>query len=307
MPVGEKVYEHKETFPTLYDWLIMKELPMKKSDNSLLPLRGKISPPTILNCENHAVEQRECSKETINTVGGRERLFSASSRSATSSKHESTLSERCLTPPFTPSVNGEHGLLSRRPSEHFLEVLEEQNERQTLPKVFSASCLPPLRKTNQGENSSKRTFRGAKIAFSANINGEGAFSRQVEPNENRPLLLVSGARRELTAPNYVNKPILRKTHSLPLIKTCSALTTGIGCINVSGVQNRITSAVVSQEQTSPVEFVDRPHNLPIADEYIEELCNEDEELDQDDEEETSLEKFAMICHWLKDCEKAKVT
>lgn len=278
----------------------MKEIPMKKSDNSLLPLRGKMSPPTFLNCESHATEQKDYNRETTNPVFGRERLFSASSMSASSSKHDS---ERCLTPPFTPPANGEHGVLLRRPSEHFLEVLEEHKQGPTLPKVLSASCLPPLRQAFQGEDSSKRILRGTKIAFSGNVHGETAFSRQVESNGG-PLLLVSGDRRELTAPNLVNKRILRKSQSLPLIKPCSALTAGIDYLNVSGFQNHTQSAILSEEQ-KVVDTCNRTNNSPIN-EYLEEISDEDEEIDEDDEENT-LEKFSMICHWLKDCEKAKVS
>lgn len=279
---------------------------MKRSDNSLLPLRGKISPPTILNCESHGTEQRDHNRETTNPVFRRERLFSASTMSASSSKHDSTLSERCLTPPFTPPANGDHGFLFRRPSEHFLEVLDEHKQGTTLPKVLSASCLPPLRQAFQGEDSSKRILRGTKIAFSGDVHGEGTFSRQVESNGG-PLLLVSGERREVAAPNLDNKRILRKTHSLPLIKTCAALTTGIDYLNVSGFQNHTPSAILSEEQKR--DTCDGTHNSPI-DEYLEEICDEDEELDEDgyeDGEEQTVEKFTMICHWLKDCEKAKVS
>lgn len=277
---------------------------MKKSDKSLLPLRGKISPPTILNSENHANEQRCYNKEIANSMVTRERLFSASSRSASSSKHESSLSDvRSMTPPFTPpaNINGDHGFLFRRPSEHFLEVLEEHKLRETLPKVLSASCLPPLRKAFQGEDSSKRSLKGTKVAF--NDNYEATFSRPAGPDRNS-LFLVSETRRQVPTPNHVNEKLLRKTNSLPLIKTGSALTSGIDYVNVSGFQNHTTSAITSQENKLD-ECVDRTHNLTI-DEYLDkDLCDEDEELDEDDNEQT-LEKFSMICHWLKDCEKAKV-
>lgn len=277
---------------------------MKKSDNSLLPLRGKISPPTILNCESLATEQKDDNKEPTKRVLGRERLFSASTISASSSKNGSSLSERCLTPPFTPPApaNGDHGFLFRRPSEHFLEVLGEHKQTPTLPKVLSASCLPPLRQAFQGDDSSRRILRGTRVAFSGNHQGEDALSRQVESNGG-PLLLVSEERRELSAPPLVNKRILRKTQSLPLIKTCSALTTGIDYLNISGFQNHRPSVILSGEQK--IDTCDRENNSPIE-EYLEEICDEDAELDEDDEEQT-VEKFSMICHWLKDCEKAKVS
>lgn len=287
------------------DLLTMKEIRMKKSDKSLLPLRGKISPPTILNCESLATEQKDDNKEPTKRVFGRERLFSASTISASSSKNGSSLSERCLTPPFTPPApaNGDHGSLFRRPSEHFLEVLGEHKQTPTLPKVFSASCLPPLRQAFQGDDSSRRILRGTKIVLSGNHQDENALSRQVESNGG-PLLLVSEESRELSAPNLVSKRVLRKSQSLPLIKTCSALTTGIDYLNISGFQNHRPSVILSEEQK--IDTYDRANNSPIE-ENLEEICaDEDEELDEDDEEQT-LGKFSMICHWLKDCEKAKVS
>lgn len=275
---------------------------MKKSHNSLLPLRGKVSPPTIFNCENHSTEQKNYKRETTKPVGGRERLFSASTMSASSSKHGSTISERDLTPPFTPPANGDRGFLYRRPSEHFLEVLEEHKQRPTLPKVRSSSCLPPLGKAIQGEDSQKRNLRATKIAFSGNLNGEDVVCRQLESDGGR-LLVLSEERREPTATNLPNKKILRKSQSLPLIKPCTAFTTGIDSVNVSVFENRTPSEILNEEKK--LNTCDRVNNSPPIEEYLEELCDEGDPLDQDDEEE-NLEKFSMICHWLKECEKAKV-
>ena len=275
---------------------------MKKTHNNLLPLRGKISPPTILNCLNQSTEQKNYkSRETTEAVGGRERLFSASTMSAASSKQGSTFSERALTPPFTPPANGDRAFLFRRPSEHFLEVLEEHKQRPTVPKVRSSSCLPPLGKTTQGEESQKRNLRGTKIAFSGYLNGEDVVSRQVESNGGR-LLVVSEQRSDPTATNLANKKILRKSQSLPLIKPYTAFTPGIDCVNVSVFESHSPSDILNEEQK--LNTCDNMDNAPIE-EYLEELCDEGEPLEQDDEEET-LEKFSMICHWLKECEKAKV-
>lgn len=273
---------------------------MKKTHNSLLPLRGKISPPTILNCLNHSTEQKNYkSHETTKPVGGRERLFSASTMSASSSKHGSTFSERDFTPPFTPPANGDRAFLFRRPSEHFLEVLEENKQRPTVPKVRSSSCLPPLGKTTQGEDSQKKNLRGTKIAFSGYLNGEDIVSRQVESNGGR--LLASEQRSDPTVTNLANKKILRKSHSLPLIKPYTAFTAGIDCVNVSVSGSHTPTDILNDEQK--LNTCDRMDNAPIE-EYSEELCDEGDPL-EDDEEET-LEKFSMICHWLKECEKAKV-
>ena len=269
---------------------------MKKTHNSLLPLRGKISPPTILNCLNHATEQKNHkSRESTKPAGGRERLFSASTMSASSSKHGSTFSERDLTPPFSPPANGDRAFLFRRPSEHFLEVLEEHKQRPTVPKVRSSSCLPPLGKTTQGEDSQKRNLRGTKIAFSGYLNGEDV-SRQVESNGRR---LQVGS--DPTATNLNNKKILRKSHSLPLIKPYTAFTAGIDCGNVTVLESHTPTDILNEEQK--LNTCDHVNDSPIE-EYSEELCNEGEPL-EDNEKET-LEKFSMICHWLKECEKAKV-
>jgi len=278
-------------------------LMMKKTHNSLLPLRGKISPPTILNCLNHSTEQKNYkSRETTKPVGGRERLFSASSMSAYSSKHGSTISDINLTPPFTPPANDDRAFLFRRPSEHFLEVLEEHKQRPTVPKVRSSSCLPPLGKTTQGEDSAqKRNLRGTQIAFSGYLNGEDAVSRQVESNGGR--LLISEQRSDPTATNLANKKMLRKSHSLPLIKPCTAFTAGIDCVNVSVAGGHTPTDISIEEQK--LNTCDRADNAPIK-EYLEEMCDDESDaLDHNDEEET-LEKFSMICDWLKECEKAKV-
>ena len=274
---------------------------MKKTHNSLLPLRGKISPPTILNCLNHSTEQKNYkSRETTKPVGGRERLFSASTMSAHSSKHGSTISDKDLTPPYTSPANGDRAFLFRRPSEHFLEVLEEHKQRPTVPKVRSSSCLPPLGKTTQVEDSQKRNLRGTKIAFSGYLNGEDAASRKVESNGGR--LLVSEQRSTPTAANLANKKILRKSHSLPLIKPCTAFTAGIDCVNVSVSESHTPTDILNEEQK--LNTCDRVDNAPIK-EYLEEMCDESDPLEHNDEEET-LEKFSMICDWLKECEKAKV-
>ena len=271
---------------------------MKKTHNSLLPLRGKISPPTILNCLNHSTEQKtNKSRETANGVDGRERLFSASTMSACSSKHGSTFSERDLTPPFTPPANGDRAFLFRRPSEHFLEVLEEHKpERPTVPKVRSSSCLPPLGKTTQGEDSQKKNLRGTKIAFSGYLNGEDAVSRKVELNGGR-LVVVS----DRTATNLANKKILRKSHSLPLIKPYSAFTARTDCADFSVFESHTPTDTLNEEQK--LNTCDSVNDSPIE-EYLEELCDEDD--DKQDDNEEPLEKFSMICHWLKECEKAKV-
>ena len=308
MTIGDALSQERitETFPAL---LTMKEISMKKSDKSLLPLRGKISPPTILNCDNHAYEQPYHDKETANDTAKRERMFSVSSRSACSSKHDSSLSEvRSMTPPFTPptnNTNGDQGFLVRRPSEHFLEVLGEHKSRETLPKVLSASCLPPLRNASQGEDAIKKNIKDLKGTNGVmNNNYDGAFSRPVAP-DNNTLLLGPGGRRRMSTPIGVEKEHLRKTNSLPLIKTGFALTTGTDCINDSAFHKHTKSAFTSQENKID-ECVDHIQNVKI-DEYLdEELCDEDGVIDQNDDEET-FEKFSMICHWLKDCEKAKIT
>lgn len=300
---AKSILNREENFLAPHDRLKMKETPMQKSEKSLLPLRRKISPPTILNCEYHATEQRDGDKEITNSVPGRrERLFSASSRSISSSKHDSSLSERCLTPPFTPPGNyyeikesGTQSFHLRRPSEHFLEVLHKHD--QTLPKVPSATSLPPLRKPNQREDSSKRTPGETKIAFNGSVHDE-AFSRECCETQ---LLLVSGAKKGFVTPIHTNGRILRKTNSLPLIKTCSALTNGLCDINVSSFENRTKSAVRRENTLNGTEHACKPF-----DENLEETNNESEVFD-DDEEEQDLEKFGMICHWLQECEKAKVT
>lgn len=275
---------------------------MKKTHNSLLPLRGKISPPTILNCLNHSTAQKNNkSRETTNAVGGRERLFSASTMSASSSKHGSTFSERDLTPPFTAPVNGDGAFLFRRPSEHFLEVLEEHKQKPTVPKVRSSSCLPPLGKTTQGEDSQKKNLRGAKIASSGYLNGEDAVSRKVESNGGR-LVVVSEQVSDRTAMNLANKKVLRKSHSLPLIKPYTAFTPGKDCVNVSVFESHTPTDTLNEEQK--LNTCDRVNDSPIE-EYLEEPCDDGNPLEQHDKEET-LEKFSMICHWLKECEKAKV-
>lgn len=275
---------------------------MKKTHNSLLPLRGKISPPTILNCLNHSTAQKNNkSRETTNAVGGRERLFSASTMSASSSKHGSTFSERDLSPPFTAPANGDRAFLFRRPSEHFLEVLEEHKQKPTVPKVRSSSCLPPLGKTTQGEDSQKKNLRGAKIASSGYLNGEDAVSRKVESNGGR-LVVVSEQVSDRTAMNLANKKVLRKSHSLPLIKPYTAFTPGKDCVNVSVFESHTPTDTLNEEQK--LNTCDRVNDLPIE-EYLEEPCDDGNPLEQHDKEET-LEKFSMICHWLKECEKAKV-
>lgn len=275
---------------------------MKKTHNSLLPLRGKISPPTILNCLNHSTAQKNNkSRETTNAVGGRERLFSASTMSASSSKDGSTFSERDLTPPFTAPANGDGAFLFRRPSEHFLEVLEEHKQKPTVPKVRSSSCLPPLGKTTQGEDSQKKNLRGAKIASSGYLNGEDAVSRKVESNGGR-LVVVSEQVSDRTAMNLANKKVLRKSHSLPLIKPYTAFTPGKDCVNVSVFESHTPTDTLNEEQK--LNTCDRVNDSPIE-EYLEEPCDDGNPLEQHDKEET-LEKFSMICHWLKECEKAKV-
>lgn len=301
MPSRERI---TETFPAL---LIMKEISMKKSDKSLLPLRGKISPPTILNCDNHT-DQRYLDKETANDMAKRERLFSVSSRSACSSKHDSSLSEvRSMTPPFTPPTNNtneDQGFLVRRPSEHFLEVLGEHKSRESLPKVLSASCLPPLRNASQGEDAIKRNLKDLKGTNGVmNDHYDGTFTRPVAP-DNNTLLLGPSSRRRMSTPISVAKKRLRKTNSLPLIKTGFALTTETDSKNNSAFHNHTTSALTNQEKKIE-EYADRIKNVTI-DEYLdEELCDGDEVIAQEDEE--TLEKYSMICHWLKDCEKAKIT
>ena len=282
----------------------MKEiLMMKKSHNSLLPLRGKISPPTILNCLNHSTEQKNNkSCEPTKAVGRRERLFSASTMSAASSKHGSTFSERDLTPQFTPPANGDRAFLFRRPSEHFLEVLEEHKQRPTVPKVRSSSCLPPLGKTTKGEDSQKKNLRGTKIAFSGYLNGEDAISRKDDSNGGR-LVVVSEQGSDRTATKLANKKILRKSHSLPLINPYNAFTAGTDCVNVSVFESHTPTDTLNEDQK--LNTCDRLNDSPIE-EYLEEPCDdEDDPLKQDDEEKP-LEKFSMICDWLKECEKAKV-
>jgi len=302
-----KISKPEEIVPALNGWLKMRETPMNKTESSLLPLRSKISPPTILNFEYHDAEQVDGDKGITNTAGKKERLFSDSSRSISSSKYEPSSSERCLTPPFTPPANNEsrgnftQSFLSRRPSEHFLEVLEAHKQGQTLPKVLSATSLPPLRKPIHGEaDSSERTPGVTKIAVSGSV-CNGAFSRPAECCESQ-LLLVSGERKGSITPNHANGKILRKTNSLPLIKTCSALTNGLVDLNGSFFQNRTKSAVFKQEKTQD----ESERTRSPFDGNLEEI-NDIIEVFDEDEEDQDLEKFSMICQWLKECEEAQVT
>ena len=55
-------------------------------------------------------------------------------------------------------------------------------------------------------------------------------------------------------------------------------------------------AVLDESQTVPLPF----------DENLEDQ-KEDAEILDEREEEQDLAKFSMICQWLKDCEKAKIT
>ena len=291
--------ERNEIVPILHHWFKMRETPKHYSENSVLPLRRKITPPSILNCEAHPIEQAEGDKEVTNALGKRERLFSASSRSVSSLKYEPSLSDRSITPPFTPPTNcnirekssQSQSFLLRRPSEHFLEVLEAQKGGQP-QKRLSATSLPPLQKPSHLEDFLKKTSGG-------NISN-GGFSRPIDCGNQ--LLLESGAKKAFVTLNQANGKILRKTNSLPLIQTCSALTNGLSDINGSSFRNRTKSAVMRREKALDESELER---LPF-DENLEEMDDANQGFDEDDEEQ-GVEKFSMIYDWLKECEKAKTT
>lgn len=300
------ISKREEIVPILHYWLKMRETPMQNSENSLLPLRRKISPPTILNFEAHAIEQADGDKEITNALGKRERLLSASSRSVSTLKYKPSLSERCLTPPFTPLANcdirenSSQSFRVRRPSEHFLEVLEAQKGGQTLPKMPSATSLPPLQKPpSHSEDSLRKTTGEVKTAFSGNVSN-GGFSRPIDCDSQ--LLLESGARKAFLTLNQANGKILRKTNSLPVIKTSSTLTNGLSDINGSPFRNRTKSAVIRRERA--VDESERARS-PF-DENLEEIDHVNQVFDED-EEEQDPEKVSMIRNWLKECEKAKIT
>lgn len=300
-----KLPKRKEIVPVLHDWVKMRETSMHNAEKSLLPLRRKISPPAILNFETHATEHVDDDKEITNTEGKRERLFSASSRGISASKYEPSLSERCLTLPFTPPATSDtketftQSFHLRRPSDHFLEVLEEQKGGQPFPKVPSATSLPPLGKPSHGEDLSKRTLGELKIAFTGSVCNSGLSHPSDCDNQ---LLLSSGTKTAFEAPNHANRKVLRKTNSLPVIKTYyNTLTNGLSDMNNATFQSRTKSAVIRQERT-----LDESETRAPFDENLEELDDENGVFEED-EEQMDLEKFSMIRHWLKECEKAKIT
>ena len=277
---------------------------MQSTDKCLLPLRRKISPATILNLENHTTGKGEGNEEITKVVGKRERLFSASSTSVSSvssSKHSSTLA-----PPFTPPVNNcetqgnvAHGFHWRRPSEHFLEVLEAENKvDKTQLKTSPSHSLPPLRKTNQREDLPTALLGETKIAFEGSV----CKFRPAESSDGQ-LLLLSGSKKEFLTPVSTNGKILRKTNSLPLIRTCSALTNGLTELNITCPRYRTKSAVFRRENNlNETEHTENPCKA-----FDEKLEDTNDETFDDDLVEQDTEKFSMICHWLKECEKAKVT
>lgn len=280
---------------------------MQSADKCLLPLRRKISPATILNLENHTTENGEGNGEIKEVVGKRERLFSASSRSVSSvstSKYNSSLA-----PPFTPPVNNcetqgnvAHGFHWRRPSEHFLEVLEAENKvDKTQLKTSPSHSLPPLRKTNQREDLPKALLGETKIAFEGSV-CKGGYFRPAESSDGQ-LLLPSGSKKEFITPVSTNGKILRKTNSLPLIRTCSALTNGLTELNITCPRYRTKSAIFRRETTAN----ETEHTENSCKAFDENLEDTNDETFDDDLVEQDTEKFSMICHWLKECEKAKVT
>lgn len=284
----------------------MRETPMHRAEKSLLPMRRKMSPTAISNMEAHAIEQTGVDEEITSPASTtKDSLFYASSkRSVSSSKYEPGLPEKCLIPPFTPSRDSDkrenftQNFHFRRPSEHFLEVLGSQKGMQAFPNTILGTSLPPLRKPNHAEDSLKRTPREVKIAFSGSV-CNGGLSKPT--NDDNQLLFLSGTKKAFVASNLPNKQILRKTNSLPLIKTFSNHTNGLCDLNAGPTfRNRTKSAVVS-----PGELVNESEQTQLPfDENLEE--QNDAAIFDKPEEEQDPEKFSMICQWLKECEKSKI-
>ncbi|XP_029180841.1 uncharacterized protein LOC114948459 [Acropora millepora] len=286
----------------------MREAPMNNSENNLLPKRRTMSPPLLTNLQAHTTKQTAGGKESMDPASRKERLFSASSRTSSSSpKYEPSLSEKCITPPFTPHLelsNERENLTKnfhlRRPSEHFLEVLGAQKTgHSALSKTKSGTSLPPLQKRNDGEELVNLSSGEVKIAFSESVCSVGSSKQR---NDDNQILFLSGTKKPFVEPNHTNGKILRKTNSLPLIKTSSNQTNGLSFLSGSLHRNRTNSAVVR-----PQGVLDEPQTVPLPfDENLEDE-KEDAEILDEREEEQDLAKFSMICQWLKDCEKAKIT
>lgn len=273
---------------------------MHNSENNLLPKRRTMSPPLLTNLQAHTTKQTAGGKESMDPASRKERLFSASSRTSSSSpKYEPSSSEKCITPPFTPplelsneSENLTKNFHLRRPSEHFLEVLGAQKmEHSALSKTKSGTSLPPLQKRNDGEELVNLSSAEVKIAFSGSVCSVGSSKQR---NDDNQLLLLSGTKKPFVEPKHTNGKILRKTNSLPL--------NGLSFLNGSVHRNRTNSAVVR-----PQTVLDESQTVPLPfDENLEDQ-KEDAEILDEREEEQDLAKFSMICQWLKDCEKAKIT
>ena len=286
----------------------MREAPMHNSEKNLLPMRRTMSPPVLTNLQAHTTTQAAGDNESMNLASKTERLFSASSRTSSSSpKFEPSLSEKCITPPFTSPLELSNeretltkNFLLRRPSEHFLEVLGAQKMGHSASsKTISGTSLPPLQRRNHGEELVNLSSGEVKLAVSGSICSGGSSKQR---NDDNQLLSLSGTKKPFVEPNHTNGKILRKTNSLPLIKTSFYQTNGLSNINESVHRNRTNSAVVR-----PQEALDESQTVPLPfDESLEDQ-KEDAEIVDEREEEQDLEKFSMICQWLKDCEKAKIT
>ncbi|XP_015779554.1 PREDICTED: uncharacterized protein LOC107357427 [Acropora digitifera] len=172
-------------------------------------------------------------------------------------------------------------------------------EHSALSKTKSGTSLPPLQKRNDGEELVNLSSGEVKIAFSESVCSVGSSKQR---NDDNQILFLSGTKKPFVEPNHTNGKILRKTNSLPLIKTSSNQTNGLSFLNGSLHRNRTNSAVVR-----PQGVLDESQTVPLPfDENLEDE-KEDAEILDEREEEQDLAKFSMICQWLKDCEKAKIT
>ena len=278
---------------------------MGKIEGSLLPLRGKISPTFCVNCENPR-RSIDSDMELADSLGlaRKGRLFSMSSSPRSGRSSRCGLSEGSFTPPFTPpngesneSEQGTRGFLRRRPSEHYLEVLGDYKGTRILPKISPSTCLPPLGRTRHDDhlqNAFNNDHECGVLEGNVSSRGNRNVLAHVVDQGMTQLLRISDVRKENIPLRHPTGKVLRKTNSLPVIRSCNTvLTCGEDKLNMSAFPNRITALANENDHVITA----------VEEDFVEQECDETEDVSNS---ESALETFDRICHWLKECENAKL-
>lgn len=265
---------------------------MQETNRRLLPLRRKISAPLLLERSSEFHEESDA-KSRSNSARSQ---CSSSPQSGNNSRYRGSPSETGLIPPLTPvdatrdrEGEGERRLL-RRPSEHFLEVLEEEQKRRVLPKIQTQPCaVGAHRRTSFAQDSMREAkHRGTDVVLLNALN-DSPFSCIKHSGTQGTDSVSAGRLGERPIVNIPSGRVLRKVNSLPLLMSRSGETSGL--VRASTPPHSRLDRGYGSTWTTLNHLRTGEHNVSgIGD------------VDEGDDE-----NFGMVCEWLKQCENARAS